>query len=50
MTNDADAHTNNAVKTAKTDSDTLSTMNTHASDVIIEHTNNAYITKEADIE
>ncbi len=47
---DANAHTNNTVKTAKTDSNALSTMNTGVSDLIIEHTNNAYVTKEADIE
>jgi hypothetical protein len=50
MTNNADAHTNNSMKTAKTDSNALSTMNTSASEVVIERTNNAHITKEAEIE
>jgi hypothetical protein len=47
-TKDADTHTNNAVKTAKTDSNALSMMNTGASDVVIEGTNNAYVSKETD--
>jgi hypothetical protein len=47
-TNEADAHTNNAIKTAMTDSGALSTLNTGASDVVIEGTNNADVTKEAD--
>jgi hypothetical protein len=47
MTNNADAHTNNTVKTTRTDSNVLSMMNTSASDVIIERTNDAYVMKEA---
>ncbi len=49
-TNYAATHTNNSVKTAKTDSNALSTMNTSASDVVIEHTKNGHVNKEADIE
>ncbi len=40
MKNDVDAHTNNAIKTTKTDSNALSIMNTGASDVVIICTNN----------
>jgi hypothetical protein len=47
-TNNVDAYTNNVVETATTDSDALSTMNTGASDVIVEGANNADVTKETD--
>jgi hypothetical protein len=49
-TNNVDTHTNNSFKTAKTDFDALSTMNTGTSDVVIKRTNYAYVTKETDIE
>ncbi len=47
-TNNAGTHTNDVIKTAITDSDALSTINTGASDVIIKGTIDADVIKEAD--
>jgi hypothetical protein len=47
-TNNAGAHTNNVIETTTTDSDALSIMKNGSSDVILEGTNNADVTKETD--